>query len=128
MTPVFLTVEEVLEIQREEVLQFGGSEGVRDMGLLKSALAMHEAGMAGVYFHSDPHEMAAAYLFHIVKNHPFVDGNKRAGAATAGVFLLLNGFDLRASNERIADLVLGVAEGKIDKRAVAAFFRLHAVR
>jgi death on curing protein len=69
--------------------------------------------------------MAAAYLFHIVKNHPFIDGNKRVGVMSAYVFLRLNGLDLQASNESFEELVRDVAEGKAEKRMVAEFFRVH---
>lgn len=117
----------MLEIQRDQVERYGGSPGVRDLGLLESALAMPRAGSGGTYFHADLAEMAAAYLFHIVKNHPFVDGNKRVGAMAAFSFLVLNG---QALPESVAgafeSLVLAVAAGTADKAAVAAFFRRHA--
>jgi death-on-curing protein len=95
MAPVFLTTEDVLAIQVDQVRRYGGSEGLRDEGLLLSALAMPQAGFAGEYLHGDDFEMAAAYLFHIVMNHPFIDGNKRVGAVAARVFLALNGWEVR---------------------------------
>src|SRR5437867_3664180 len=127
MGPTFLGLDEVLEIHRDQIERYGGALGVRDRGLLESALAMPRAGSQGVYFHADVHEMAAAYLYHIVQNHPFVDGNKRVGTMAAYVLLRLNGLDLTASNPEIVELVLGVAEGRVGKAAVAAFFRGHAV-
>ena len=123
---LFLTLAEVLEIQRDQVERYGGSAGVRDMGLLESALAMPSAGMGGQYFHEDLFEMAAAYLFHIVKNHPFIDGNKRVGATAAFVFLKLNGLTLTAPEPALEKLVLAVAEGKLKKSEIAPFFRRHA--
>lgn len=93
------------------------------MGLLQSALAMPAAGFGDAYLHADLHEMAAAYLFHIVSNHPFVDGNKRAGAVAAIVFLDLNGIELRADEKTFEQLVLDVAQGQADKGRVARFFR-----
>jgi death-on-curing protein len=71
--------------------------------------------------------MAAAYLFHIVKNHPFVDGKKRVGALAAFTFLRLNGITLKSTNPAFERLVLSVAKGKTDKASVAAFFRKHAL-
>jgi death-on-curing protein len=124
--PTFLGLEEVLEIHAGLIELHGGSSGVRDMGLLESALSMPRAGSGGIYFHADVHEMAAAYLFHIVKNHPFIDGNKRTGAMSAYVFLRLNGFELTCTNEELVDLVLAIAENREDKPATAAFLRKHS--
>ena len=126
MPTVFLSRQEVLEIHRDQIERYGGSAGVRDMKLLESALAMPQAGAGGQYFHADLFEMAAAYLFHIVKNHPFLDGNKRVGAIAAFIFLKLNGLTLRVSNEAFEKLVLSVAQGKADKAVVSVFMRKHA--
>ena len=123
MAPVFLSLDEVIEIHREMIERFGGSAGVRDMGLLESAVAMAEAGFGDQYLHSDLFEMAAAYLFHIVRNHPFVDGNKRTGAMAAFVFLALNRFTLSASSPAFERIVRMVAEDKMGKAGVAEFFR-----
>ena len=126
MEPVFLGLEEVLEIHQDQIERYGGSAGIRDMALLQSALAMPRAGSRGQYFHTDVKEMAAAYLFHIVKNHPFVDGNKRVGAMAAFAFLKLNDITLMAPESAFEKVVLSVAGGKADKATVAAFFRKHA--
>jgi len=126
MGPTFLGLDEVLEIHRDQIERYGGSLGIRDLGLLESALAMPRAGTRDVYFHANLHEMAAAYLFHIVKNHPFVDGNKRVGAMAAYVFLRLNGLELVATDSELIDFVLRVATSRSDKAAVAAFFREHS--
>ncbi len=97
------------------------------MGLLQSALAMPEAGSGGEYFHADLFEMAAAYLFHIASNHPFVDGNKRVAAMAAFTFLRLNGLTMgSASLVAFEKIVLAVASGKATKAAATAFFREHA--
>ncbi|MBI4613518.1 MAG: type II toxin-antitoxin system death-on-curing family toxin [Planctomycetes bacterium] len=126
MTPRFLGLQQVIKIHRDQIERYGGSSGIRDMGLLESALAMPRSGFGGQYFHTDLHEMAAAYLFHIVKNHPFLDGNKRVGAAAALVFLELNGVEVRVSDDRLATTVLAVAEGRLQKSGIAEFFRKHA--
>ncbi len=123
--PVFLGLDEVLEIHRDQIERYGGAAGVRDMGLLQSALAMPQAGAGGRFFHTDLFEMAAAYLFFIVKNHPFVDGNKRVGAMAAFTFLKVNGFTLDASDRAFEHLVLSTAAGGVDKAAIAAFIRKH---
>jgi death on curing protein len=96
---------------------------VRDWAVLQSALAMPGTGVGGQYLHGDLCEMAAAYLFHVVQNHPFVDGNKRVGAVAADVFLSINGVCLIAGQDAYADLVLSVARGETPKSAVAEFFR-----
>lgn len=126
MRPVFLGLDEVLEFHREIVETYGGSQGVRDLGLLQSALAMPEAGSGDVYFHTDVYEMAAAYLFHIVKNHPFVDGNKRTGTVAALQFLHLNGIEVIAPSTPFEELILRVARSEAGKAEAATFFRQHS--
>jgi len=119
----FLTLDEVVAIHRDQIERYGGSLGVRDWGLLQSAVAMPAAAFGGHYLHSDLYEMAAAYLFHLVQNHPFIDGNKRVGAVAADVFLALNGLLLTASDDDYAELVLSVARGETSKSAAAEFLR-----
>jgi death-on-curing protein len=124
--PLFLTLEEVVAIHRDQIVRYGGSAGVRDWGLLKSAAAMPAAAFGGQFLHADLCEMAAAYLFHLVQNHPFIDGNKRVGAVAADVFLSLNGMTLTASEDDYAELVLAVARGEMSKSAAAEFLRTHS--
>lgn len=126
MTPEFLTLEQILAIHENQLKLYGGGKGLRNMGLLQSALAMPSSGLGEEYFHKDLYEMAAAYLFHIVLNHPFVDGNKRVGLVAAYVFLRLNGIVLTADNEAVEKLTLDTAQGKIEKPALAAFFKKHS--
>lgn len=123
--PDFFTLDEVLEIHRDQISRYGGAPGVRDAGLLQSAIAQPSARFSGQYLHVDLFEMAAAYLFHIVKNHPFIDGHKRVGAVAAIVFLELNGREVNASEEEYEELVLQVAQGTGDKPTIASFFRAH---
>ena len=123
MTPVFLSLAEVLEIHRDQIERYGGHAGLRDLGLLQSALAMPAAGFGGRYLHSDLVEMAAAYLFHIVQNHPFIDGNKRTGTVAAILFLSLNGIELQADETQLEQLLIDVAKGKAGKGSVADFLR-----
>jgi death-on-curing protein len=128
MPPVFLNLAEVLGIHRDQIERYGGQPGIRDLGLLQSALAMPAAGFGGRYLHEDLFEMAAAYLFHIARNHPFVDGNKRTGAVAALVFLSLNDIEIEAEEDSFEQTVFAVAEGKWGKADVAAFLREHARR
>ena len=123
MRPVFLEFAEVLAIHRDQIERYGGEPGIREIGSLQSAVATPQAGAGDEFLHRDLFEMAAAYLFHIVQNHPFVDGNKRAGAVAAIVFLELNGIELEADEIGLAALVRKVAEGEADKTHIAAFFR-----
>jgi death on curing protein len=123
----FLTLDEVVAIHRDQIERYGGSFGVRDWGLLKSAIAMPAATFGGQFLHTEIYEMAAAYLFHIVQNHPFIDGNKRVGAVAADVFLALNGVRLVASEDQFAGLVLDTARGDLSKSAIAEFLRIHTV-
>ena len=125
--PDFLTLEDVLELQTGQIRAYGGSHGLRSSDLLQSAIAQPEATFGGQFLHTDIFLMAAAYLFHLVQNHPFVDGNKRIGLEVALVFLELNGQSIEADDEQLVELVLGVAEGQIDKAQIAEFFRNHAV-
>lgn len=128
MPPIFLGLDEVIEIHRDQIDRYGGRTGIRDMALLQSAVAMPQASFSGEYLHTDIFEMAAAYLFHIVQNHPFVDGNKRVGAVAALVFLTLNGVKVRVPNQALVETVLAVAQGKIGKSTAAEFFRRHSRR
>jgi death-on-curing protein len=121
--PVFLALDEVLALHADQIRRYGGRPGVRDLELLKSALAMPQAGHQGDYLHTDLFEMGAAYLFHIVCNHPFVDGNKRAGLIAALAFLGLNGMRIEADVDALYELVVGVAAGARGKAEVAVFLR-----
>ena len=119
----FLGLDDVLEIHRDQIEHYGGSLGIRDMGLLQSAVAMPAAGFGDQYLHQDIFEMAAAYLFHITQNHPFVDGNKRTGAVAAIVFLAMNDIEIIADEDELEAFVRSVATGQSDKAATAAFLK-----
>jgi death-on-curing protein len=126
MTPSFLTLEQVFQIHKNQIELYGGENGLRDMGLLQSALAMPSSGFGEEYFHKELYEMAAAYLFHLVKNHPFVDGNKRVGFVASYIFLRLNGIVVTADEVSYEKITLEVAQGQADKPRIAAFFRKHS--
>jgi death-on-curing protein len=120
---LFLTLDEALAIHAHQIARYGGALGLRDKGLLESALAMPAAAFAGESLHPSLAEQAAAYLFYLVRKHPFVDGNKRIGLACALAFLRLNGSRIQASDDELVDLVIGVAEGRLAKADVAVFLR-----
>jgi death on curing protein len=123
MMPDFLSIEDVLSLHADQVNLFGGNHGVRDLGLLESAVAQPKAMFGGKFLHKDLFEMAAAYLFHLVQNHPFLDGNKRSGAMAALVFLDFNGVEVDVPKGSLYDLTISVATGQSDKRQIAEFFR-----
>lgn len=124
--PVFLTVEQVLAIHKRVVWEFGGDPGLRDRGLLESAVHLPEARFEGKLLHRGVPAPAAAYLFHLCKNHAFLDGNERVALAAAETFLILNGFQLEASDLDVERVVRRVAEGGASKDEVVAFVRKHA--
>jgi death on curing protein len=121
----FLTHDMVLDIHQRVLDEFGGSAGLRDQGLLESAVAVPAATFGGEFLHDGVPAMAAAYLFHICKNHPFVDGNKRAALASAVQFLYLNTRILKASADEVEKLTVGVADGTVSKYAATSFFKTH---
>lgn len=118
----FLTIDLLLRLHRRVTEEFGGDQGIRDRGLLESAAAMPQAQFGGQFLHPSLPAMAAAYLFHLCKNHPFIDGNKRAALAAAEVFLILNGRTLDATDDELYELTIGVAEGRISKDEATLFF------
>lgn len=127
MDMMFLKRDDVLIIHADMILRYGGVPGVRDEGLLESALAMPAAGFGEQLLHPDAPAMAAAYLFHFVTNHPFIDGNKRVGAMTAYVFLDMNGFDFSATEDDFEAQVWSVARGESSKEQLTEFFRCHVI-
>lgn len=122
---VFLTLDDILETHQNQIDTYGGSHGIRDIGLLESAIAQPEASYGAQYLHADIFEMAAAYLYHLVMNHPFVDGNKRVGLESALIFLEVNDALLDANDDELVDLVLKTTAGQVGKPEIAEFFRTH---
>jgi death-on-curing protein len=110
-----LTVEIVREIHVEAIAKFGGSDGVRDVALLESAVAAPQASFSGESPYRDTTEVAAAYLFYLCKNHPFMDGNKRTAMGACIVFLRLNNIEPSADGAEWEELTLAVATSAIDR-------------
>ncbi|MBW4613876.1 MAG: type II toxin-antitoxin system death-on-curing family toxin [Desmonostoc vinosum HA7617-LM4] len=119
--PKFLIMDEVLAIHADQISSFGGSHGVRDEGLLESALAQPQATFAGELLHATMHEQAAAYLYHLAMNHPFIDGNKRTAFAVMDTFIRLNGYSLNLTDEQAYDLVMQIAQGQMNKLELADY-------
>ncbi|MEW6499353.1 MAG: type II toxin-antitoxin system death-on-curing family toxin, partial [Cyanobacteriota bacterium] len=97
-TPRFIAKEMVLAIHARQLDKFGGTSGLRDAGLLDSALAQPQATFSGELLHPTIAEQAAAYLYHLAMNHPFVDGNKRTAFAVTDTFLRVNGYSLKLTD------------------------------
>ena len=119
---IFLHVEEVIDYHTEMINEFGGAHGIRDIGLLISAVEMPKATMFGEELHPTVFDKAAAYLFHIICNHPFIDGNKRSGTVAALTFLEANCISLKYDSKELEELVVGTAQGKVKKDEIARFF------
>jgi death-on-curing protein len=126
--PYFLTVEDVEELHAESLSRFGGSHGIRDRGLLESAVATPQAGFGGAYLHATVFDMAAAYVFHIAENQPFIDGNKRAALGAALVFLALNDVDVDDPDERLYLALISIATRQLDKPGTSGLLRALAAR
>lgn len=126
-TPVFLTLAEVIAVHTDQIQRYGGQDGVRDFGLLESALAQPEATFGGAWLHRDRYDMAAAYAYHICQNHPFYDGNKRVGLVCALMFLRFNRvINISDPSQQLKGAMLQIASGKQSKQEFAALLRRFA--
>jgi death-on-curing protein len=121
----YLTVAEVLLLHARLIQRTGGSGGVRDLTMLESAVARPRGRFDGVDLYADVWSKAAALMESLIRNHPFVDGNKRTGLAAVALFLELNGRLLTATNDEAADLVQRVAQGLTTVAEIAAWLRDH---
>ena len=119
----YLTLEQILEMHAALVEKFGGLQGVRDANLLISAVETPKAAMFGDDLYPTVYDKAAVYLFHIVRNHPFNDGNKRTGFSAAYLFLKANKVRIRFEDEVYEEFVVEVAKGKKTKEEIAYFFK-----
>lgn len=123
---IYITMQEIMDDHAQIICHYGGLEGIRDIGLLASAMDMPKATMFGEDLHSTIFDKAAAYLFHIICNYPFLDGNKRTGTMAALTFLRQNHLHIEFSDEELLaleELVVGTADGKITKELIASFFK-----
>ena len=123
---IFITMQEIIDDHAEIIHKYGGLSGIRDIGLLASAIDMPRAAMFGEDLHPTVFDKAAAYLFHIICNHPFVDGNKRTGTMAALTFLRQNRVHIVFTEEQtlaLEELVVSTAQSKTTKEQIAKFFR-----
>lgn len=115
----FLSKEAVVEIHNDEIDAYGGAFGFLNESLLDSALAQPKFAMQ--FSQASIYDLAAAYGYHICKNHAFLDGNKRTAVATMMVFLEINGYRLHASKDQIIAMILSVASNETDKKAFSSW-------
>jgi len=113
--PPFLTKDQVLYIHEQQLIAYGGQEGIRAPDLLDSALAVPQGGFGDTYFHSFPYGMAAAYAYHIAENQPFVDGNKRTAVVAALSFLDAYGIDLNDEAGALYDAMKAIGTKTLSK-------------
>ena len=125
---VYVSPQQVQALHRLLVRRFGGPAGLRDRGALEAALARAQATFGGEDLYPDVEAKAAALLHSLVMNHPFLDGNKRVGAAVAELFMRLNGVDLDAGDEELAEATFAVARGELSAEAVAIWLRQRSRR
>lgn len=118
-----LTIDIVLEIHREAISQFGGSDGLRDRSLLESAIAAPQATFGSTSPFVDTVDVAAAYLYYLCSNHPFIDGNKRVALGSCLVFLQLNGYTPAPDGDHWENLTLAVAAGALSREEVTKTLR-----
>jgi death-on-curing protein len=119
----YLSLAQVVELQRELLAAFGGLAGIRDRGSLEASIARPAMTFGGEDLYADLAAKAAALIHSLVLNHPFVDGNKRVGAAAAELMLELNGLALAASDQEFEDVALATARGEMSAEALAIWFR-----
>ena len=125
MEILFLTRAELLALHERAIAEYGGLPGVMNEGLLESALNMPQMGTKDGYVHSDLYEMAAAYGYHITKNHAFFEGNKRTGLAATSTFLRMNNLAIDDSDE-LAELFENLSNSKATKEQLTKYLRKHA--
>ena len=123
MEPVFLGLADVLRVHTDQIERYGGRAGIRDPQLLQSAISMPMASWGGEWLHEDLYGMAAAYAFHLARDHPFVDGNKRTSLACALTFLKINGIAVLDPESRLYGMMIDVVTGSLDKPRLAQVFR-----
>lgn len=123
----YLKVPEAEQLHQRLIEQTGGSDGLRDRGVLESAVAQPKMSFGGEDLYRGLHEKAAALAYALVQNHPFVDGNKRVGHAAMEVFLLLNGHEIEASVDEQEQLFLGLAAGEIGRTELATWLSSHLI-
>lgn len=124
----FIPDEIVPVIHQDLLRRYGGASGIRDKNLLASALAQPKMTAGKKYLHKTIFAKAAAYGFHVCRNHPFVDGNKRVAFVLMVLFLDRNGWELRATEENAYEAMMALASGKLNKAALSAWLKEHSAK
>jgi len=124
----FLTLAEVLMILEDQLRNYGGVYGVRDLNLLSSAIYMPESGFDGNYLHETVPAMAAAYAYHICQNHPFIDGNKRVALTCSLVFLDINGYEFNCEDEILYNKIMDTAKNEVKKKDLIIFYEKYSTK
>jgi len=119
----FLTLAEIIEIHTNQIDLYGGAFGIRDISLLSSAISIPKSTFDGKYLHKDLFEMAAAYIFHICQNHPFIDGNKRVALVSGLVFLEFNNINIDDPDQELYSMMMNVSSGKYSKDKISSILR-----
>ena len=122
----FISLPEVLLIYRDQINNYGGRYGIRDMDLLSSAQHAPRSTFGERYLHETIPRMAAAYAFHLCGNHALIDGNKRTALATALVFLDINGYEFTCTEDEVYETMMAVASSRMEKEELEDFFERHA--
>jgi len=118
--------EVVLAVHADLLQRYGGKPGLRDPGLLDSALAQPKMTVGGKFAHKTLFDKAAAYGFHVCKNHPFIDGNKRVAFVLMDVFLQQNGWEIKAAEEDAYTIIMALASGQLSKAQLATWLKEHS--
>jgi len=119
----FIPDEIVLLVHADLIRRYGGQAGIRDRGLLSSALAQPQTTSSGKFLHKTIFDKAAAYGFHVCRNHPFVDGNKRVAFVLMDIFLRRNGYELAAYEDEAYITMMALADGRLTKLQLAAWLK-----
>lgn len=128
MKTKYLSIEQVLAIHDQMIKRFGGSFGIRDLGLIDSAVARPQASFGGYDLYPDIFEKATALLQSLLKNHPFVDGNKRTALTSAGLFLKMNGWELKNVHNEEVEFAIKVDNNNLTLEQISKWLKEHSVR
>ena len=126
MTVQFIPKEVALTIHADLLQRYGGEPGLRDVGLLDSALTQPKMTFGGKYIHKTLFDKTAAYGFHVCKNHPFIDGNKRVAFVLMDIFLQKNGWEIVSPEEEVYRMMMNLASGKVTKAQLSSWLKEHS--
>ncbi|EKD41862.1 MAG: Death-on-curing family protein [uncultured bacterium] len=128
MKLIYLTKQQVMAMQEVLIRKYGGMSGLRDEGLLESALAQPRQTAFGEALYSDVYSKAAAYCFSLSENQPFIDGNKRIAAAVMGTFMILNGYTMKASSKEFYEIIMKLANKQLSRSDLSLWLQKNSKR